>query len=39
MPRRSIGDPELITLWRDPDFNPAQRAFYYARILEIPTPR
>lgn len=35
----SIGEPNLAVLWTDPDFNPAQRAFYYVRVLQIPTPR
>ena len=35
----TIGDPELAVVWQDPDFNKAELAFYYVRVLEIPTPR
>ncbi|MCP4396003.1 MAG: DUF3604 domain-containing protein [bacterium] len=35
----TIGANELIAVWEDPDFDSGQRAFYYARAIEIPTPR
>jgi len=28
-----------VSIWRDPNFNAAERAFYYVRVIEIPTPR
>jgi hypothetical protein len=35
----SIGSALLLGYWKDPNFNPQERAFYYVRVLEIPTPR
>jgi len=35
----TIGDPELVEVWTDPDFDPDLPAVYYARVIEIPTPR
>lgn len=37
--KNTIGSPELEGVWSDPDFDPAEPAFYYARVIEIPTPR
>ncbi|HEV8111264.1 MAG TPA: DUF3604 domain-containing protein [Planctomycetota bacterium] len=35
----TIGSTELVKVWKDPDFDATRRAFYYVRVLEIPTPR
>jgi hypothetical protein len=35
----TIGATELIAVWKDPDFSPDQKAFYYGRVIEIPMPR
>jgi hypothetical protein len=35
----TIGDPLLTAYWKDPDFDPKQKAFYYVRVIEVPKPR
>ncbi|MCA0998226.1 DUF3604 domain-containing protein [Alloyangia pacifica] len=35
----TTGTPELVGVWTDPEFDATQPAFYYARVIEIPTPR
>jgi hypothetical protein len=37
--KNSIGDALLMAYWKDPDFDPDERAFYYVRVITIPTPR
>jgi hypothetical protein len=37
--KNDIGSAELATTWTDPDFDASSKAFYYARVIEIPTPR
>jgi len=36
---KTTGEPELAIVWKDPDFDIDELAFYYVRVLEIPTPR
>ena len=35
----TIGASELLAVWKDPDFDPKEKSFYYSRVIEIPTPR
>jgi len=35
----TIGAAQLVTFWEDPDFDASESAFYYVRVIEIPTPR
>jgi hypothetical protein len=35
----TIGQAEFISVWKDPEFDPSLKAFYYVRVIEIPTPR
>jgi len=37
--KNTIGAPLLFAHWKDPEFNAKERAFYYVRVIEIPTPR
>jgi len=37
--KNTIGDPLLSAYWKDPEFDAKQRAFYYVRVIQIPTPR